>query len=315
MTVPLVFQSQSMHRLLLQARRFAQASASVLICGECGTGKELFARTVHLESPRSKGPFVAVNCAALPAELLESELFGHEPGAFTGATARRLGRFELAEHGTLFLDEVGELPPAAQPKLLRVLEEKEVQRIGDRHVRQVDVRLVSATNRDLSADIVRGRYRDDLFHRLGVLLLRIPPLRERREDIPPLVQHFVSRFGHEGTQSVLGVTADVMRKLTAFDWPGNVRQLRNVIWRACILADRDRISDVELMDDESSPSAPEPLPRELNLLPLKEIERRVILERLRKFDGNRSRTAETLGVTTRTLRNKLADYRQQRDAA
>lgn len=310
-----IYQSVRMQQLLQQARRYARSSASVLICGESGTGKELLAEQIHQASPRAERPYVTVNCAALPRDLVESELFGHEPGAFTGAAGRRQGRFELADQGTLFLDEIGELSVAAQPKLLRVLETGEFQRVGGSAALSANVRVVAATNRDLVREVSRGDFRGDLYHRLGVLLLKIPPLRERREDIPALVQHFVASYSSESAAAVRGVTPGVMRQLCAHDWPGNVRQLRNVLHRGCILADGPLIEQVEF-DDESLPVEEEaPLPRELEVLPLREIEQQVILRRLQLFDGNRSRTAETLGVTTRTLRNKLSEYRGVRDAA
>ncbi|MCA9054488.1 MAG: sigma-54-dependent Fis family transcriptional regulator [Planctomycetaceae bacterium] len=315
MTVPLVFQSPRMHQLVRQLQRFARSSASVLLLGESGTGKELLARSLHAESRRSRAPFIPVNCAALPAELVESELFGHETGAFTGATARRLGRFETAQGGTLFLDEVGELPMAAQPKLLRALEQGEIQRVGAAGPLPVDVRLVSATNRNLTGGVRDGDFRADLLHRLGVLSVQVPPLRDRREDIPALVQHFIKQFRSEGTEPVDGVSTEVMRQLTTHAWPGNVRELRNVIWRACILADTDRIREVELTGADEDTMDSNNLPAGYQSLSLREIEQHVIIERLRLFDGNRSRTAATLGVTTRTLRNKLAEYRQLRDAA
>ncbi|MFV0446833.1 MAG: sigma-54 interaction domain-containing protein [Planctomycetaceae bacterium] len=310
-----IYQSVRMQTLLEQAKRYARSSASVLISGESGTGKELLAEHIHRSSQRAEQPFIALNCAALPRELVESELFGHEPGAFTGAAGRRQGRFELADRGTLFLDEIGELAREAQPKLLRVLETGEFQRVGGAGALRSDVRLVAATNRDLDREIRHGEFRSDLYHRLGVLLLKIPALRERREDIPALVQHFVSQFAKESPHAVRGVSPGVMRQLHAFDWPGNIRQLRNVLHRACILADGPLIELVELESDKADSDDELTLPRELETLPLRDIEQRVILHRLQLFDGNRSRTAETLGVTTRTLRNKLTEYRGACDAA
>jgi DNA-binding NtrC family response regulator len=321
----MIFQSRAMLHQLERARKYARCSVAVLITGESGTGKELMARMLHEESPRRHKPFIRINCAALPESLIESELFGHEPGAFTGAVLPRLGRFEQTGEGTLFLDEVGELPLTVQAKLLRVLEEREFHRVGGSECLTFQGRVVAATNRDLQEEIQEGRFREDLFHRLNILTIRMPTLRERKEDIPLLVQHFIRMSGDELDHAVKGVTRTVMQKLCDYDWPGNIRELKNVLLRSCILASSETIEEVEL------PGTPDPAtlpvicrqdhPEELTELPeafarlsLAEIERRVILHRLRCFHGNKTEAAAALGVTPRTLRNKVQLYQKLRKA-
>jgi two-component system response regulator HydG len=306
----LLFQSQSMLQLLEQARRLAKSRGTVLITGESGTGKELLARWVHQHSPRAEQPYIAVNCAALPETLVESELFGHEHGAFTGADGKRIGRFEAAHRGTLFLDEVGELPKATQPKLLRALEEGEYQRVGSNDVRNVESRIIAATNRTLGRDAKAGKFRTDLYHRLNVLSLEVPPLRERREDIPLLANHFREQFADEGEVPVRGFAAATIRALSRYDWPGNVRQLRNVVRRACVLATADLIEQVDLPEAEEEQPDIISLPAALQQMSLRDVERHVILSQLKRCAGNRSQAAATLGVTTRTLRNKMVEYRR-----
>jgi two-component system response regulator HydG len=308
--MPMVFQSQVMHKLLESTRRIARCNATVLITGESGTGKELLTRALHQASPRAEQPFVAVNCASLPEQLVESELFGHESGAFTGADSRRIGRFEAAQRGTLFLDEIGELPRSTQPKLLRALEENEFQRLGSNDIRSADARVVVATNRDLLREVDARRFRADLYYRLNVLTLHVPPLRERSEDVPTLVSHFVERFAGEGEVRVRGFSGEAMRALAGHDWPGNIRQLRNVVRRACILATQEIIPHVELPQADDGAAEDVELPKLLERLSLREIERSVILHRLKRCRGNRSKVAATLGVTTRTLRNKMSEYRR-----
>jgi len=314
----IVFQSRAMLQVLDQVKRFARSSVAILLCGETGTGKELVAGRIHRESGRSAAPYVRLNCAALSETLIESELFGHEAGAFTGAGQRRQGRFESTGTGTLFLDEVGELPGLLQTKLLRVLEEREFQRVGGNEVLQFHGRILAATHRDLPQEIQEGQFREDLYHRLNVLSLHLPPLRERREDIPLLVQHFIRLSQPELDRPVLGVTRPVMRKLCDYDWPGNIRELRNVILRCCLLANSETIEQVDLdpplqivrlpMDSFVQAS---PL---FDTLPLEEIERRVILHRLQLYGGNKTETAAALGVTPRTLRNKMLQYQKLSDA-
>ena len=232
----IVGNSSALERVLEQVERVAPTDSTVLIQGETGTGKELIAHAVHNLSSRCGRSFVRLNCAAIPLDLLESELFGHEKGAFTGAIAQKVGRFELADKGTLFLDEVGDIPPALQPKLLRVLQEREFERLGSTRTHQVDVRLVAATNRDLTEMVKRGEFRSDLYYRLNVFPLLLPPLRDRREDIPALVTHFAEIFGRRMSREIETIPSDTMSALSSYQWPGNIRELQNVIERAVILS-------------------------------------------------------------------------------
>jgi len=233
----IVGSSPALQRVLAQVAKVAQTDATVLILGETGTGKELVARAVHKRSRRASGAFIRVNCAAIPPSLVASELFGHEKGAFTGAVQRRLGRFEVADGGTIFLDEVGELPPEAQVSLLRVLQEREIERVGSSHPIAVDVRVLAATNRDLEAAVERGTFREDLFYRLNVFPIHLPPLRERADDIPILVEYMVDRFAKQAGKTIRNIEKQTMQQLTAYDWPGNVRELQNVIERAVVLSE------------------------------------------------------------------------------
>ncbi|MBL8817646.1 MAG: sigma-54-dependent Fis family transcriptional regulator [Planctomyces sp.] len=310
----MIFQSDAMQKVLTQALRFAKSSATVLIVGESGTGKELVARYLHEHSQRAAQPCVRVNCASFNEGLAESELFGHEIGAFTGAVRRHEGCIQAAGSGTLFLDEIGELPLSTQAKLLRVLEENEYNRVGSTTLLQMQARVIAATNRDLEAQVRAGKFREDLFHRLDVLTLRVPSLRDRPSDIPVLVDHFIRQFREDSVSSVLGVSPDVMRQLLNYRWPGNIRQLRNVIHRACVVAETDTILSVDLGASPAEGDSLENLPEEFDNLPLWEIERRVILARLERFEGNKEEAAAQLGVTSRTLRNKLAVYRELKKA-
>ena len=296
-------------------RQFARSDAIVLITGESGTGKELFSRMVHVCSPRRAGPFLAVNCAALSETLFESELFGHARGAFTGAVEDRTGYFEMADGGTLLLDEISEIPPTSQAKLLRVIEQQEVQRVGCRRTRPVDVRIVATSNRDLKQEVRSGRFRADLFYRLNVLKLSIPPLRLRKTDIPLLVSHFVERFKRDAETQVAGVAPEAMQKLSRYSWPGNVRELRNVIHRACVLCTGDRVhvdcltdmdENVDALASDGQGAAPF---HSFEGMELAEIERVVILGCLKRHGGNKTSAAAELGITPRTLRNKLDRYR------
>ncbi|WP_437187427.1 sigma-54 interaction domain-containing protein [Planctomicrobium sp. SH668] len=310
----LIYQSRKMLDVLEQAKKFAHSSMSVLITGEHGTGKELIAKSLHQMSDRNRQSYLRVNCAAFAQNLIESELFGHEVGAFTGAVQRRHGQFENAGDGTLFLDEIGELALSDQVKLLRVLEEREFQRVGGNEVLYFSGRILAATNRDLLADVNEDRFRADLYYRLSVLVLRLPPLRERPEDIPPLVQHFIKLLQPELTRKVRGVSRSVMKSLSDYYWPGNVRELRNVIIRACYLAESDVIETVDLpLESQHVPivnHVPDQSPELFERMSLDEIERNVILNRLKIFHGNKEEAAAALGVTARTLRNKVSQYRK-----
>jgi len=292
-------------------KRAAPTKANVLILGESGTGKELIAQALHEESPRRDRTFVKVNCAALSETLLESELFGHEKGSFTGAIGRKEGRFELADGGTLFLDEIGDISPSTQIKLLRVLQQKEFERVGGTQTIKVDVRLVAATNRDLAAEVKVGTFREDLYYRLNVVAVTLPPLRQRKGDIPALVSHFVEKYGKAYGKEVRGLAAGTLNALLAHDWPGNVRELENVVERAVVLA-----KTADLGADDLPPSLRGPRPRERasgSLIPgatLHEIEREAILRTLEMVGGSTSRAAELLGISVRKIQYRLKEYAQ-----
>ncbi|MGE0706406.1 MAG: sigma 54-interacting transcriptional regulator [Planctomycetota bacterium] len=292
--------------LLRRVARAAPAEASCLVLGETGTGKELVARALHDLSPRRRGPFLAVNCGALPAELIESELFGHERGAFTGAVARKVGLVEAASTGTLFLDEVGELPPPAQAKLLRFLERKELLRVGSTTPRRVDVRVVAATHRDLDAMAQHGELREDLLHRLRVVELHVPPLRERGRDVELLANHFLSRLGAGRLRSF---SAPALAALRVYPWPGNVRELKNVLEGALIFAEGEELTLLDLPPrirhsaSDTPPPRPSGPPR-----PLADLEREAIVDALAFHDGQKTRAADALGIDRKTLYNKIRAY-------
>src|SRR5512137_2464448 len=292
-------------------KRAAPTRATVLILGESGTGKELIAQALHEESPRRDRPFIKVSCAALSETLLESELFGHEKGAFTGAIGRREGRFELADGGTLFLDEIGDISPALQIKLLRVLQQKEFERVGGVSTLKVDVRLVAATNRDLASEVKTGKFREDLYYRLNVVAVTLPPLRNRKGDIPALVSHFVEKYGKAYGKEIRGLAPGTLNALLAHDWPGNVRELENVVERAVVLA-----KGLEMTADDLPPTLRGPRPRERTpgaLIPgatLYEIEREAILRTLEMVGGSTSRAAEILGISVRKIQYRLKEYAQ-----
>ncbi|MCB9377778.1 MAG: sigma-54-dependent Fis family transcriptional regulator [Holophagales bacterium] len=302
----LVAASDGMRRVVELARRVAQVDSTVLVTGESGVGKERVARLVHDASTRTGGPFVAINCGAVPETLLESELFGHARGAFTGATQDRPGLFEAAHGGTLFLDEIGEVPPSMQVKLLRALQEREVRRVGENRSRKVDARVVAATNRDLAAEVHAARFRQDLYYRLRVVEIRVPPLRERRDDVLPLARAFlVDAVGRLG-RKVSGFTPAAAQQLVRYDWPGNVRELENAVERAVVLA-RDGQIDVADLPEEVGMALPvAPAPGSVRTL--RDVEREYIEAVLRANDGNRARTAEQLGIGAATLYRKLKQY-------
>jgi len=304
----IVGDSEAMKRLLADVEKVAAASSStVFLYGESGTGKEVIARTLHAKSPRAARPFLAVNCAALSAGLLESELFGHEKGAFTGADRMRRGRFELAQGGTLLLDEVSEIDIGLQAKLLRVLQEREFERVGSSDTRRADVRVIATTNRDLTKAVREGKFREDLYFRLNVLPLRVPPLREHIEDITCLVDHFIEEYNRTLGKKIRGLTPDAIRKLQEYHWPGNVRELKNVIERAVVLVRGNTIEvgDVSPSLDGSRMLASE---GELEITTVEEMERRLILATLERFGWHQKRSAEVLGIGVRTLRDKMKKW-------
>jgi len=298
----------AMQRVFELVKKVAPANASVVITGESGTGKEVVARAIHSLSARKDKPFVALNCGAIPPTLIESELFGHERGAFTGADQRRLGNFEFAQGGTLFLDEIGELPLEMQGKFLRVLEERRFRRLGGKSEVEVDVRVICATNRDLKEEIKKGRFREDLYFRLHVFTIHLPRLGERREDVPLLVHHFIEKFNGETGKRVQGVSPAAMTVLQGYAWPGNIRELRNTVERAMILTDGDTI-DEEHLPPDMRPSTSAAMTLRLPLgIPLREVEKEYILASLQRNSGNKARTAEGLGISEKTLYNKLNRY-------
>jgi DNA-binding NtrC family response regulator len=307
----LIGNSPEMRKTYQSIEQAAPTSASVLITGDSGTGKELVAQTIHQLSPRAAFPFVAINCAAIPETLLESEIFGHEKGAFTGAADRRQGCFELADRGTLFLDEIGEMTPQTQVKLLRVLQERKFRRLGGRTEQSVDVRVIAATNIDPLEAVQAGKLREDLFYRLNVFAFRLPPLRERKEDLPLLVQAFITEFNARNQKSVAGVDHQAMRMLEQYSWPGNVRELRNVIERATILSAGPFIEPRHLPPVLSGEPAKQQQPQ-VALGPgvtVEEAERRLILMTLEHTRDNKTRAAEILGISLKTLHNKLNKLR------
>lgn len=313
----LIGRSPAMIEVFKQIGKFADTDYTVLIVGETGTGKELVAGALHRNSRRRNGPFVRINCAAIPENLLESELFGYEKGAFTGAVSRKIGKFELAEGGTLFLDEIGELPLSMQAKLLRVLQVKEFERVGGTKTIKLNARIIAATNRDLVRMVKEGTFREDLYYRLNVVTIHVPPLRERKEDIPLLAEHFLRRAAAELGKAVQGFSPEAIKLLEAYDWPGNVRELRNVCERAVVLAQGPLVLPEDL---PLTLRQPEELGLgegeiELRLRSgqtlaeiLHDVERTVILKALREHNYNRTRTAQALGISRRTLHLKLKEY-------
>ncbi len=308
--------SARMNSVFQLMEKISRVEGTVLITGESGTGKELVARAVHFAGPRKDGPFVVVNCGAVPRDLIESEFFGHVKGAFTDARSDKTGKFEQANSGTIFLDEVGELSQDAQVKLLRALGEREITRVGGNRTVPIDVRVIAATNKDLEAEVSRGSFREDLYFRLAVLSIALPPLRERIEDIPLLAEHFVRKYAGELGKNVLGFTPDALRRLAAYAWPGNVRELENVIYEAMVMTEGDCVTEtalparLRLAAASVAASAP---PGPARPAPLKEAvqnvaaarERDLILEALRQAGGNRTRAARILGISRKTLFNKM----------
>ncbi len=306
-------------KILEKLKGVAQSNVPVLLVGESGTGKELLSRFIHKHSPRKNGPFVAINCAALPESLLESELFGYEKGAFSGATYQKKGKIEIADGGTLLLDEITEMHPNLQSKLLRVLQEGEVDRLGGYHPIKVDVRIISTTNRNIEKEVKEGRFRADLYYRINVITVKIPPLRERKEDIEFLAKHFLERFSHAYHKKIKGFTEEAKKFLLNYNFPGNVRELKNMIERAVLTCQEEFISVKDLTDPfsfdepscESSGTDFDSNFIESEIKPLEVLEREAILKALKACQGNKTKAAELLGITVRTLRNKLKLYREQ----
>jgi transcriptional regulator with PAS, ATPase and Fis domain len=304
----IVYKSEVMRQLMRMVERVAPSNATVLVLGESGTGKELVAHAIHEKSNRRNKPFVAINCGALRETLLESELFGHEKGAFTGAYARKIGLAEVANGGTLFLDEIGELSPGIQAKLLRFLQEGEIYRVGGKDPIQVDIRLISATNKELDKEVMKGNFREDLFYRINTIMVHSPPLRRRKEDIVGLVEHFLANnpngFLNRGRQ----MSDDALKVLLKYDWPGNIRELQNVCERLQILAEGHVIMPGDLPEHIRNPDHKIVIDDYDPTMTLHELEKRYILKALNYFDGNKTQAANALGITIKTLYNKLHEY-------
>ncbi len=311
----IVHSSRKIRELLDIARDIAPTPATVLITGESGTGKELFARFIHGVSDRSAGPFVAVNCASIPDGLLESELFGHEKGAFTGAISRKSGKFEMAHGGTMLLDEVGEMGLQLQAKLLRVLQEREIDRVGGKGPVPVNIRVIATTNRDLRKEVAEGRFREDLFYRLNVFPIVIPPLRERRDDIAPLAKYFLKIFCERDGKHISGISEEAMELLQAHDWKGNVRELENVMERGTLIGRGEELRPDDLFYGGDIRISRESVNELRHGGTLKDMERKLIFKALKDTGGNKTKAAKVLGVSIRTLRNKLKEYSDEESIA
>lgn len=305
----LIGRSELMQAIYRLIEKVAPTSASVLINGESGTGKELVARTLHQLSPRKKGPFMAINCSAIPETLLESEIFGHEKGAFTGASERRIGCFELAHRGTLFLDEIAEMALQTQAKLLRILEEHKFRRLAGKEEIEVDVRVIAATNKEIQSAVQEGSLREDLYYRLNVFAIHLPPLRERKEDIPLLAQAFIGHFNQTHQKRIQGIAPEAMSALMGFDWPGNVRELRNTVERSVILAQEDILCREDLPDHLQGLVGPPSSTISFSLgSTVDDVEKELILKTLQYVGGNKTKAAVILGISLKTLHNKLKRY-------
>jgi two-component system response regulator AtoC len=307
----LIAQSDLMKKILSDVSKIAASNASVFINGESGTGKEVIAHAIHFQSSRSENPFIKVNCAAIPAPLLESEFFGHEKGAFTGAINKKLGRFELADKGTLLLDEISEIPLELQPKLLRAIQEMEFERVGGVRSTKVDVRLISTSNRSMKEAIEQKIFREDLYYRLNVVPIHLPPLRDRKEDILPLASYFLEKLCGENNKPLKKLSSESQAKLLAYPWPGNIRELANVMERSIVMNHAEILYPEHLTLEEQDPRTPAPpaicFPSGITL---QEMEKRLILQTLADQQNNRTKTAHVLGISIRTLRNKLQQYQE-----
>jgi DNA-binding NtrC family response regulator len=305
----IIGRSEAMQEIFATIERVAPTRATVLLAGESGVGKDLIARAIHFHSPRRDRPLVKINCSALPENLMESELFGYEKGAFTGAVGSKPGKFEQADTGTVFLDEIGDVPAAIQVKLLRILQEREFERLGSNVTRHIDVRVIAATNQDLRAALEQGTFREDLYYRLNVVPMNIPPLRERKQDIPFLANHFLRKLAPDSGHAVEGISDAAMEKLVGYHWPGNVRELENVIERALILCRGSQLERDDIKLEMTPPSRPAGDSNQHHFLPegltLDQYEQELIREALRRADGNKSQAARLLGLTRNALRYRL----------
>ncbi|MGB9697767.1 MAG: sigma-54 interaction domain-containing protein [Thermodesulfobacteriota bacterium] len=306
---PLITQNKKMLEILALCQKIASSKATVLLQGESGTGKELLAKYIHSLSPRNKGPFVAVNCASLPESLLESELFGHEKGAFTGAIAKKIGKFELAHGGTILLDEISEMNTFLQAKILRVLQESEVDRIGGHHPIPIDIRVIATTNRHLETSVQKGEFREDLYYRLNVVNIKIPPLRERPEDVPLLADHYLKFYAQNYGRAVENISPAALAWLQNQEWKGNIRELKNKIEYAVLVTNKNFLDVDDFAEKEGTLIEPNLFPAHDSLC-LKDMERRLILRALEATKGNRTQAAKVLGISIRTLRNKLNEYKK-----
>ncbi len=305
----LIAQSEKMKELLKTVDKIAASNASVLIEGESGTGKELIARRIHELSPRQQYPFIAVHCAALTETLLSSELFGHEKGAFTGAFERKKGRFERAHHGSLFMDEIGEISKETQVKLLRVLQEGEFERVGSTKTIRVDVRLIAATNKTLSEEVKKGNFREDLYYRINVIYLKVPPLRERKDDIPPLVESFIRQQAIVNAKKIKGIDPKALETLMQYDWPGNIRELKNIIERMIVLSSKDILTLDQVPEDIRRGDPQTFAVNGLNgINRISDAEKEMIRNALKESQGNKSVAAQRLGISRRTLYRKIDEY-------
>ncbi len=307
-TKPIIYKSDVMIQLMRMIERVSPSHASVLVMGESGTGKELIARAIHDKSNRKNKPFVAINCGALRETLLESELFGHEKGSFTGAYNKKIGLAEAANGGTLFLDEIGELPLAIQAKLLRFIQEGEIFRVGGKDSIKVDIRLVCATNRELDQEVVRGNFREDLFYRINTIVISAPPLRRRKEDIPLLVNHFLGSASNSFINRGKTIDEEAMKVLVKYEWPGNIRELQNTCERLQILSEGHMIMTNDIPENIRNPEAMDEGMEFDPSIPLYELEKRYILKALSHYGGNKTQAAQGLGITIKTLYNKLHEY-------
>ncbi len=311
----LIYQSNAMKRIIDVANKVAPSDASILITGESGTGKEVMARYIHTGSKRKDAPFISVNCAAIPEQLLESELFGHEKGAFTGAVAQRIGKFEEANTGTLLLDEISEMDLRLQAKLLRAIQEREIDRVGGTKPVKLNIRVIATSNRDLKKEVETGKFREDLWFRLNVINLQLPPLRDRKEDIPRFVEYFIKKYAKNNGMDVNGITDAALKKLIGYSWPGNVRELENTVHRAVLLANGTQVDEDAILF-----SANDDVPEESAGLQtlvgrtVDSVERELILSTLAHCLGNRTHAANILGISIRTLRNKLKEYESGSDS-